>query len=65
VVRLEGAKPSVKPVNLDKFYKSADAAQNVTLQAGDVVYVPEQGGMGFGELLGSLNGLAYIFLLLK
>ena len=65
VVRLEGAKPSVKPVNLDKFYKSADAAQNVTLQAGDVVYVPEQGGMGFGELLGSLNGLAYIFLLLR
>jgi len=29
------------------------------------VYVPEAGGMSFGELLGSLNGLAYIFLLLR
>src|SRR6266550_4275087 len=65
VVRLEDKKPAVKPVNLDKFYKSADAAQNVALQAGDVVYVPEAGGMSFGELLGSLNGLAYIFLLLR
>ncbi len=65
VVRLEGQKPTVKPVDLDKFYKSGDAKQNVVLQPGDIVYVPEQSGFNFSQFLSSLNGLAYIFLLFK
>jgi polysaccharide export outer membrane protein len=65
IVRLEGQKPAVKPVNLDKFYKSADATQNIVLRPGDVVYVPEVTGMSFGEILSSLGGLSYLFLLLR
>jgi len=64
VVRLEGQKTAVKPVNLDKFYKSGDAAQNVPLQPGDVVYVPER-GMNLWEYLASLSNAAYLFLLFR
>ena len=65
VVRREGDKPVVKPVNLDKFYKDGDAKQNVTLEPGDIVYVPEQRAFNWGTVLGGLNNLAYLLLLLK
>ncbi len=55
VVRQAGtAKPTVTPVNLDKFYKSGDASQNVPLQAGDVVYVPEKSGVNWQTILGTI-----------
>jgi polysaccharide biosynthesis/export protein len=65
VVRREGDKPIVKPVNLDKFYKDGDDKQNVVLEPGDVVYVPEKKSFDWGTMLGGLNNLAYLLLLIK
>ena len=65
VVRRDGDKPTVMPVNLDKFYKDGDAKQNVALQPGDVVYVPEKKVFDWGALLGGLNNLGYLLLLVK
>lgn len=65
VVRREGDKPVVKPVNLNQFYKNGDAKQNVTLEPGDIVYVPEHKGFDWGALLGGLNNFGYLLLLLK
>lgn len=65
VVRREGEKPVVKPVNLDKFYKDGDPTQNVALEPGDIVYVPEKKGFDWASMLGGLNNLAYLLLLIK
>jgi polysaccharide biosynthesis/export protein len=54
IIRQTGPKPSVTPINLDKFYKSADAAQNVALQSGDIVYVPEKPVMNWQTILGTI-----------
>jgi protein involved in polysaccharide export with SLBB domain len=43
VIRRQGQKPAVTRLDLDKFYKNADATQNITLQPDDIVYVPEKG----------------------
>jgi len=65
LIRQEGQKPGVKPLNLDKFYKSGDAAQNLALRPGDIVYVPEHTGVDWSSLLSGLSGLLGTFLLFK
>lgn len=37
-----GQKPVVTPVDLNKFYKDGDMSQNLALEPGDVIYVPEK-----------------------
>ena len=65
VVRRDGDKPVVMPVNLDKFYKDGDAKQNVALQPGDVVYVPEKKTFDWGSILSGLNNIGYLLLLVR
>ena len=63
VVRRQGQKNAVIPVNLSKFYKSGDISQNLALQAEDVVYVPDRAtGINWEGLL---NSFATLFLLFK
>jgi polysaccharide biosynthesis/export protein len=42
VIRPGAGKPTVTPVDLNKF-KNGDTNQNVSLQSGDIIYVPERG----------------------
>lgn len=65
VIRQAGQKRAVTQVDLDKFYKDGDPGQNVALQAGDIVYVPPRGGVNWSDVLSSLNGLSFLWLLLK
>jgi polysaccharide biosynthesis/export protein len=65
VVREEGKKPTVLPVDLQKFYKDGDKSQNVLLLPGDIVYVPEKGGPDWSAVMSGLTGITYLFLLLK
>jgi len=43
ILRLVDGKPTPVPVDLGKLLRRADPKQNVTLQEGDVVYVPTKG----------------------
>jgi polysaccharide export outer membrane protein len=43
IVRLEGGKTKTIASHLDRALKGEDASQNIPLQPGDVVYVPEKG----------------------
>lgn len=43
IVRLEGGKTKTIASHLDRALKGEDASQNIALQPGDVVYVPEKG----------------------
>lgn len=52
VIRPGAGKPTVTPVNLDKF-KKGDTNQNVSLQSGDIIYVPER-GKTLGDFLQSV-----------
>jgi len=65
IVRQEGSKPRMTPVDLQKFYKDGDKSQNVLLLPGDVVYVPEKGGPDWSAVLSGLTGITYLLLLLK
>ena len=52
IIRQQDAKPTVTAINLDKFYKSGDLTQNLALQPGDIVYVPEKSkGIDWGAIL--------------
>ncbi len=54
IIRQKESKPTVTPVNLDKFYKSGDLSQNLALEPGDIIYVPVKArGVDWGSILGS------------
>jgi protein involved in polysaccharide export with SLBB domain len=53
IIRQKDSKPVVTPINLDKFYKSGDLSQNLTLEPGDVIYVPTKAGVNWAQILGS------------
>lgn len=51
-------------VNIDKLIKSADITQNIVLQPGDVVYVPETSNPDWqkiGTIVSSIVNTAYLF----
>ena len=50
IVRLVDGKPASVPVNLDRLLKRADPQQNVSLQEGDVLFVPSRGERNRGIL---------------
>jgi polysaccharide export outer membrane protein len=50
--------------NLVRFVKSNDQTQNITLQPGDFVYVPESDSPDFNQI-GALFNIAYIFNLIS
>ncbi|SFM05165.1 polysaccharide export outer membrane protein [Pelosinus propionicus DSM 13327] len=49
VVRMVDGKVQMQEVNFDKFVKQQDAAQNVRLQDGDMVYIPKSNKIVFTE----------------
>jgi polysaccharide export outer membrane protein len=49
VVRMVDGKVQMQEVNFDRFVKQQDAAQNVRLQDGDMVYVPKSNKIIFTE----------------
>ncbi len=54
-------KPTVTQVDLTKFYTKGDMTQNVELQAGDIVYVPERGQHPIWDsFLNTLGGLGWL-----
>jgi polysaccharide export outer membrane protein len=54
VVRVEGGKPKPITVNLERALKGSDISQNIVLQTGDVVFVPEK-GFSLGQIAQWLN----------
>lgn len=59
VLRQIGNTLYYREVNLDAYVKQHDLSQNVTLQDGDIVYVPDSGKVIFGEdVLPYINVLA-------
>jgi polysaccharide export outer membrane protein len=51
----------VTEVNLEKFLKKGDAAGNVALEPGDVIFLTEKGKkFGFQDFLGVLSGLSLV-----
>jgi protein involved in polysaccharide export with SLBB domain len=50
--------------NLVKFVRNGDQTQNITLQPGDFVYVPESDSPDFNQI-GALFNIAYIFNLIS
>lgn len=54
IIRKDGGKTTVTHVDLSKFYKDGDSAQNVALQPGDVVYVPAKHGADWYQLANEL-----------
>lgn len=60
VIRRQGEKSAVTRVDLNKFYKHADATQNVALQPDDIVYVPEK-GVDWVQLLNPFSTLLLLF----
>lgn len=62
VVRVVGDTVLMKEVNFDAFVKTQDIAQNLWLQDGDMVYVPESGKLIFEkEILPVLTSTAVIY----
>jgi polysaccharide export outer membrane protein len=60
IIRQGTPKPTVTPVNLEKFYKSGDMSQNLALQPGDIIYVPEKSkGLEWGTILQTLGGFVF------
>lgn len=60
IIRQKESKPTVTPVNLEKFYKSGDMSQNLALEPGDIIYVPEKArGLDWGTVLQTLGGLVF------
>jgi polysaccharide biosynthesis/export protein len=43
IIRLDGEKPKTITAHLDRALSGKDMSQNLTLQPGDIVYVPEKG----------------------
>ncbi len=60
VVRLEGGKAKAIAVKADKVMEGKDAAQNLKLQNGDLVYVP-QGGYNLFDILNDVGVLKFLF----
>lgn len=65
VIRQNGEKPTVIQVDLEKFLKDGDTSQNVALKPGDVVYVPDRGGVNWPALLTSIREFGLFFLFLR
>lgn len=60
VVRLEGGKTKSIPVKADQAMQGKDLSQNLKLQNGDLVYVPER-GMNFFEVLNQISIFRLLF----
>ena len=54
IVRVEGGKPKPITANLDQALKGSDVNQNIVLQTGDVIFVPER-GFSLGQIAQWLN----------
>ncbi len=54
IVRLEGGQTKTITANVDQALRGQDASQNVALQHGDIVYVPER-GFDLGSITQYLN----------
>ncbi|HXX38996.1 MAG TPA: polysaccharide biosynthesis/export family protein [bacterium] len=55
------AKPTVTEVDLTRFYKNGDTTQNIELQAGDIVYVPQQAQhVVWNAFLNTVGGLGWL-----
>jgi len=63
IVRLEGGETKRTVVNLERALSGQDLTQNVALQAGDVVFVPERGfSLGqIGQWLNMFNLVRIVF----
>jgi protein involved in polysaccharide export with SLBB domain len=60
IIRQKESKPTVTPVDIDKFYKSGDMSQNLALEPGDIIYVPEKAqGLDWNKVLSILGGLVF------
>jgi polysaccharide biosynthesis/export protein len=64
IIRQKDSKPTVMPVNLDKFYKSGDLSQNPILEPGDVIYVAKRCGIDWNQVIATMGGLVFPFLYL-
>lgn len=61
VVRLEGGKPKTITVNVQKAVQGKDMSQDITLQSGDIVYIPPK---GFLSQIGDYLNIFYLVRLL-
>jgi len=60
IVRLEGGKTKTIPVKADLAMQGKDLSQNIKLQNGDLVYVPER-GMNIWEILNQVSIFRLLF----
>ncbi len=60
IVRTEGGKIKSIPVKADQAFQGKDLSQNVKLQAGDLVYIPER-GMNIWEILNQVSIVRLLF----
>jgi len=63
IVRVEGGKPKPITANLERALNGSDISQNLVLQNGDVVFVPERGFnlRDIGQWLSLLNVTRILF----
>jgi polysaccharide export outer membrane protein len=54
IVRVEGGKPKPITANLERALRGQDITQNLALQTGDVIFVPER-GFSLGQIAQWLN----------
>ena len=62
IIRQQGGKPTLLPVNFDNLLKKQDYTQNHVLQAGDILWMPQKGQRGFQwqDLLSPLTALSVL-----
>jgi len=60
IVRLDGGKTKNIPVKVDQAMNGKDLSQNVTLQTGDLVYVPQR-GMNFMDIVNTIGIFKFLF----
>lgn len=59
IIRYVNDKPDIIHVNIDQMLKKAQFATNITLQEGDILYVPskKRGGFGWQDILAPISAL--------
>lgn len=57
IIRGDQQKPEKIKVDIGKFFKSADMSQNVTLMAGDVVFIPETNKPDWSKIAGIVSAI--------
>ncbi len=60
IVRLEGGKTKSIPVKADQAMNGKDLSQNITLQSGDMVYIPQR-GMNFMDVINTIGVFRFLF----